>query len=73
MFKIYINFSENLYAGKFDRQKKGSCRKLGYRKICFGKFGVGKSVSENSVSENLLSEKSSDTRDIKIFRLKFEA
>ena len=55
MFKIYINFSENLTVGK------RICRKIWCWKIDFGKFGVGKSVSENSVSENLLSEKSPDT------------
>ena len=47
MFKLYVNFSENLSVGKC------GCRKILCRKICLVKFGVGKFVSENLMSENL--------------------
>ena len=56
MFKIYINFSENLSVGKFDRRKMWLSESIGV-----GKFTVGKYVSENLPSENLLSEKPPDT------------
>ena len=48
MFKIYINFSENLSVGKFD------CRKMWLSKnVVIEKSGVGKLVTENLVSEIL--------------------
>ena len=48
MFKIDINFTENLSVGKFDHRKMYLSKN-----IVVGKFYVGKFVSENLMSENL--------------------